>query len=187
MNTRQTVLLLLLVLVVVASGWYQYRQDDDRQQTPVSATGHDAFVSGMDLRVMDVNGRLQYHVKAASMLHYPHVTRIDLVRPVVNINREDGTAWHITSERGQTTESGDRIWLLGEVDIHRAATARAGSLRISTSDLLVQPDLELAETDNAASITAERYRVDATGLKADFRNHQLHLRSRVRGTIHGAG
>ena len=187
MSTRQTVLLLLLVLVVIASGWYQYRQDDGRQQTPVSATGHDAFVSGMDLRVMDVNGRLQYHVKAASMLHYPHVTRIDLVQPVVHLTREDGTVWHITSEHGQTTESGDRIWLLGEVDIQRPATGKSGSLRIRTSDLLVQPDAELAETDNATSITAESYRIDATGLKADFRNRQLQLRSRVRSTIHGAG
>jgi len=186
-STRQTALLLVLLLVVIGSGWFLYRQDDDQQQTTVSATGHDAFVSAMDLQVMDVNGRLQYHVKATSMLHYPHVTRIDLVQPVVHLTREDGTAWHITSERGQTTESGDRIWLLGEVDIQRPGTGKSGSLRIRTSDLLVQPDAEMAETDNAASITAERYRVDAKGLKADFRNRQLHLRSRVRSTLHGAG
>ncbi len=187
MSTRQTVLLFILVLVVIGSGWVHYRQDDNRQKTTASATGHDSFVRGMDLQVMDLNGRLQYHVTAASMMHYPHQARLNLEQTVINIIQADGTAWHITSERGQTTESGDRIWLLGQVDINRPASGRSGSLRIRTSDLLVQPDQELAETDNAASITSERYQVDATGLKADFRNSMLQLHSRVRGTIHGAG
>lgn len=187
MSTRQTALLLLLVLIVIGSGWSLYRQDNNQQQSAVSATGHDAFVSGMDLQVMDINGQQQYHVQADSMLHFPHLERLDLERPVIKLSRKDGTAWHITSERGQTTASGDRIWLLGQVDIRRPATGDSGSLRVRTSDLLVKPDQELAETDETARITGERYRIDATGMKADFRNSQLHLRSRVRGTIHGAG
>jgi len=186
-STRQTALLLLLVLVLIGSGWFMYRQDGSQQQATVSATGHDSFVNGMDLQVMDVNGQLKYHVMADSMLHFPQQERLELERPVIDLSREDGTAWHITSERGQTTSSGDRIWLLGQVDINRPATGRAGSLRIRTSDLLVRPDQELAETDSAASITAERYRIDATGLKADFGSSQLQLRSRVRSTFHGAG
>jgi lipopolysaccharide export system protein LptC len=186
-NTRQTALLLLLVLVVIGSGWLLYRHDSSQQQTTVSATGHDSFVSGMDLRVMNANGQLKYHVMADSMRHFPHREHLDLVQPVIDLRREDGTAWHITSERGRTTASGDRVWLLGQVDIHRPATGKAGSLRIHTSDLLVQPDKELASTDRAATITTERYRVDATGLRANFRRGQLQLRSRVKGTFHGAG
>jgi lipopolysaccharide export system protein LptC len=186
-SARQTALLLLLVLVVIGSGWILYRQDAAPKQEAVSATGHDAFVSGMDLRVMDANGQLEYHVRADSMFHFPHRQHLDLVQPVIDLSREDGTAWHITSQRGRTTESGDRIWLLGQVDIQRPATGKAGSLRIRTSDLLVQPDKELASTDRAATITTERYRVDATGLRANFRRSQLQLRSRVRGVFHGAG
>lgn len=187
MSTRETTLLLLLVLVVIGSGWFQYRKDDGQQQTTVSATGHDSFVNGMDLQVMDTNGKLIYHVMAASLLHFPHQERMHLEQPVIDLNRKDGTAWHIKSERGQTTASGDRIWLLGQVDIHRPASSLRGSLRIHTSDLLVKPDLEQAETDSAASIIAERYRIDATGLKADFRSSQLQLHSRVKGTFDGSG
>jgi lipopolysaccharide export system protein LptC len=186
-NTRQTALLLLLILVVVGSGWLLYRHDSSQQQTTVSATGHDSFVYGMDLQVMNANGQLKYHVLADSMRHVPHRERLDLDRPVVDLNREDGTTWHITSERGQTTASGDRIWLLGQVDINRPAIGRTSSLQIRTSDLLVKPDQQLAETDNAVGITTRRYRIDATGLKADFRSNQLQLRSMVRGTFHGAG
>ena len=187
MNSRQTALLLVLLLVLTGSGWFLYRQDNSQQQATVSPTGHDSFVNGMDLRVMDVNGQLKYHVMAASMLHYPHQERLDLDQPIIDLSRKDGTTWHITSERGQTTASGERIWLLGRVDISRPATGRTGSLRIRTSDLLVMPDRELAETDSAASIVGERYRIDATGLKADFGSSQLLLRSRVRSTFNVAG
>ena len=187
MSARQTALLLLLVLVVIGSGWSLYRQDSGQQQTTVSVTGHDSFVSGMDLQVMDITGRQQYHVTADAMFHFPHLERLDLERPVIDLNQKDGTAWHITSERGQTTASGDRIWLLGQVDINRPATGTTSSLRVRTSDLLVKPDEELAETDKAARITGARYRIDAIGMKADFRNNQLQLHSRVRSTIQGAG
>ena len=187
MSARQTALLLLLVLVVIGSGWFLYRQDDIQQQAAVSTTGHDSFVSGMDLQVMDASGKLQYHVMAVSMYHFPHQERLELGSPVIDLHREDGTSWHITADRGQTTDSGDRIWLLGQVDIDRPATGKTGSLQIRTSDLLVQPEQELAETDSAATITAESYRIEATGLKADFRNRQLQLHSRVRGTIDGNG
>lgn len=187
MNSRQTALLLILLLVLVGSGWFLYRQDDSQQQATVSPTGHDAFVNGMDLRVMDINGQLKYHVMAVSMLHYPRQERLELDRPVIDLSRRDGTAWRITSERGQTTASGEQIWLLGRVDINRPATGRTGSLQIHTSDLLVMPDRELAITDSAASIIAERYRIDATGLEADFGSSQLQLRSKVRSTFNVAG
>lgn len=187
MNARLTALLLLLLLVMVGSGWFLYQQDDRQQQTPASVAGHDSFVRGMDLKVMDIHGQLQYHVMADSMFHFPHQERLKLDRPDIDFRREDGTSWHITAERGETTASGDRVWLLGQVDINRAATGRTGSLQIRTSDLLVMPDLEQAETGSAATITAKRYRVEATGLKADFRSNQLQLLSNVRGTIDGKG
>ena len=187
MSARQTVTLVLLVLVVIGTGWFLNRQDSSRQSPEVSATVHDSFVHGMDLRAMDASGRVQYHVRAASMLHFPHLEHLELDRPEIELRRRDGTVWHITSDRGQATDSGDRIWLLGEVDIRRPASADAHPLRVRTSDLLVKPEQEVAETDQPARILAERYRIHATGMKADFRNNQLQLRSKVRTTFDGAG
>ena len=55
-----------------------------------------------------------------------------------------------------------------------------------TSDLLVKPEDELAETANAAMITGDGYRNNAIGMKAYFRTGTLELLSRVKGTIDGA-
>ena len=87
----------------------------------------------------------------------------------------------------ESTEAADIIWLLGTVDIRRLSGADRGPLHIVTSDLLVRPDDETAETDRETTITSDLFRVDAVGMKADFSKDTLELRSRVRGRYDGTG
>ena len=55
-----------------------------------------------------------------------------------------------------------------------------------TTDLLVKPDDEIAETENEATITSDEFLINAVGMKADFRKDTLELKSRVRGRYDGA-
>ncbi|HAJ92060.1 MAG TPA: LPS export ABC transporter periplasmic protein LptC [Gammaproteobacteria bacterium] len=186
MNLKQFGLLVLLLLSVIGTGWFLDKQDASQQPASVSTTGPDSFVRDIDLAVMDENGHLKYQVRAEHMAHFPNDDMLKLSRPDIDIVRTDGAVWHIKAERGKTSTSGDRLWLLGEVDIHHSATTTGSDIHVSTSDLLVKPEDELAETENAATITGDRYVINAVGLKADFRTHTLELLSRVRGTIEGS-
>jgi lipopolysaccharide export system protein LptC len=186
-NLKQFGVFVLLLLSVIGTGWFLDRQDSSQQPASVSTTGPDSFVEDIDLAVMDENGYLQYRVRAEHMTHFPNNDILKLNRPDIDIVHTDGTVWHITSERGETTTAGDRLWLLGEVDIRRPETATGSAIRVITSDLLVKPEDELAETENAVTITGDRYVINAVGLKADFRTSVLELLSRVRGTIEGSG
>jgi lipopolysaccharide export system protein LptC len=186
-NLNQFGLFVLLLLSVIGTGWFLDRQDSSQRPASVSATGPDSFVEDIDLAVMDEQGYLQYRVRAEHMRHFPHDDMLKLNRPDIDITHTDGAVWHITAERGETTTAGDRLWLLGEVDIHRPETTTGSAIRVITSDLLVKPEDELAETENAATITGDRYVINAIGLKADFRTGVLELLSRVRGTIEGSG
>jgi lipopolysaccharide export system protein LptC len=186
-NFRQLGLFALLLLTVIGTGWFLDRQGDTRQPAGVSATGPDSFVEDIDLAVMDENGHLQYRVRAEHMTHFPNDDTLRLRRPDINIAQTDGTIWQIKSERGETTTAGDRLWLLGKVDVHRPETATGNAIHVLTSDLLVKPEEEVAETANAATITGDGYVINAIGLKASFRTRVLELLSRVRGTIDGTG
>jgi len=186
-NLKQFGLFVLLLLSVIGTGWFLDWQDSSQQPASVSATGPDSFVGDIDLAVMDEQGYLQYRVRAEHMTHFPHDDILKLSRPDIDIVHTDGAVWHITSERGETTTAGDRLWLLGEVDIRRPETATGSAIRVITSDLLVKPEDELAETENAATITGDRYVINAIGLRADFKTSVLELLSRVRGTIEGSG
>jgi lipopolysaccharide export system protein LptC len=185
-NGKQFALYGLLLLILAGSGWYLLEKDSDQLRTSASATGPDAFIEDMDLKVMDEQGRLEYRVKARRMVHFPSDERFDLEQPDIRIMQGNGDNWYIRSERGEATEAADIIWLLGAVDISRPQTTASSRLHIVTSDLLVRPDDEIAETENEATISSDLFRVNAIGMKADFRNDTLELRSRVRGQYDGS-
>jgi lipopolysaccharide export system protein LptC len=184
-NTRQTVLFILLLVVIIGSGWFLDGRHGGLQELSVSRTGPDSIVSGMQLEVMDTSGQLRYRITADTMTHYPNTAELVLQQPLVDLQQHNGNNWRISAETGETTDAGDVIRLLGNVDIQRSGVS--GPLQVRTRDLLVKPDRSYATTDSAATITTPGHRVDSVGLEADLDNNTLELRSRVRGTIDAAG
>jgi lipopolysaccharide export system protein LptC len=185
-NSKQIGLYGLLLIMVTASSWFLFQQGTGLLRAPVSVTGPDAFVEDMDLKVMNEQGQLGYRVRARRMTHYPSDKHFKLESPDINILQDNGDTWHIRSERGEATEAADIIWLLGAVDIKRQRTATSSPVHIVTSDLQVKPEQELAETEQAAIITSDQLRVEGVGVKADFRNDIMELRSSVRGSYDGS-
>ena len=181
MNVR---LALLLLFLAVATGWFLQMPETGDPASTARKQGPDMFADQIDVTVMNESGQLVYHITADHLLHSPDTDRFDLTRPFIELKRTAGDSWNITSERGQMTDNGDELWFLGKVNIHRQG---GRPLHIQTSDLLVKPDEELAETEDKVSISATQYKIDAIGLKADFRKDLLEFRSRVRGTIDAAG
>jgi len=184
-NTRQTLLFILLLAVIIGSGWFLDGRHGGLLDLSVSRTGPDAFVTGMHLDVMDTSGKLRYRVTAARMTHYPGTEQLQLQRPLIDMQQRNGNTWRISSETGESADSGDRIRLLGQVNIHRSGAS--GPLQVRTRNLLVKPGQAYASTDSAASITTPGLHVDAVGLEADINNNTLELHNRVRGRIDAAG
>lgn len=185
MNLRQAGLFALLLLVVIGTGWFLDKRSVSRLPASVSETGPDSFVKDINLAVMDEQGLLKYRLKAEHMTHYPNADQLRLTSPDIDVIHRDGSVWHIVAERGEAATAGDRIWLLGAVDIRRPGTTTNEAIHVVTSDLLIKPEEEQAETDKAATITGNRYIINALGMKAYFRTGTLELLSRVKGTIDG--
>ena len=96
---------------------------------------------------MDDNGQPAYRITAERLHHSPDSESFELTRPSIEAKHPRGDNWNIASERGRMTEKGDLLWFLGEVNIHRRGS---NAVHIRTSDILVKPEEELAETDSAA-------------------------------------
>ena len=182
MKTRLA--LLLLLFLAVATGWFLQKPQSGNPNAAAREQGPDMFADQIEVTIMNESGQPVYHITADHLVHSPHTERFELERPFIELKRATGDSWNITSERGQMTDKGDELWFLGSVNIQRQGDS---PLHIQTTDLLVKPDEELAETENEASISAPQYKINAIGLKADFREGLLEFRSRVRGTIDVAG
>ncbi len=185
MNSRQTALFILLLVVIISSGWFLDGRYGGLLDVSVSRSGPDSFVTGMRLEVMDTSGQMRYRVTADTMTHYPDSEELELQRPFIDLQQQNGNSWRISAETGKTNDTGDLIRLLGNVDIRRSGVS--GPLQVRTRDVLVKPEQGYATTDSATTITAPGHRVDSVGLEADLDSNTLELRSRVRGTINAAG
>lgn len=186
MNTRSA-LITGLVFCVILSGWLLYRQGTITGRPAISSHGPDLFVEDMDLKLVNTDGKLRYHVTADRLDHFPNDDHAELTRPVMQIFTENRPTWEIKSERGRISSGYETVWLLGAVEIRRQAGNTTRPLTIVTRDLMVKPDAQTAETVNMTRIRSDRFEVESTGLHADFMNNRLELKSRVRGTFDDAG
>jgi lipopolysaccharide export system protein LptC len=186
LNTR-FLLLAGLVICVILSGWLLLRQGTLTGRPAISRGGPDLFVDDMDLKLINADGNLHYHVTADRLDHYPHDDSAELTRPVMQVYSENRPAWQIQSDQGRITSGHETVWLLGAVEIRRLATPATRPLAIFTRDLMVKPDAQTAETVNMTRIQSDRFEVESIGMHADFMNNRLELKSRVRGRFDDAG
>jgi len=187
-SAKQLLLLTALLAGAALSGWLLYQgQDILAERAAPSPHGPDLFVDGMDLRVLGEDGHVHYRVQSIRMEHYPYDDHSELTTPDMQLFSNQQIAWNAHAERGRVTDDGNTVWLIGRVEIDRPPQSGQRPLRVETSDLLVKPQTDTAETREAAVIESGAYRIEGVGMLANLRENRLDLRSKVRGRIDAGG
>jgi len=182
-NGKQIILFGGLLAVAMITGWLVQDQGILTDQAPPSPRGPDLFVNGMDLKIIGEDGNVHYRVQASHMQHFPYDDHSDLTDPFMQVFSQQQAIWDARSERGRVADQGDTVWLLGRAVINRPEVAGERALNVVTSDLMVKPQSDTAETTAAAVIQSGVYRIEGIGMLANFRENRLDLHSRVRGKI----
>ena len=187
MNAKQILLITALLAGAALSGWLLEEQNFFAEQEAPSPRGPDLFVDGMDLKVLGEDGTVHYRVQASRLDHYPYDDHSELTKPILVVFSNQQPVWDVRSDRGRVADKGETVWLLGQVEIHRPPLADQRPLQVVTSDLLVKPQADTAETTATAVIESGAYRIEGVGMFANLRESRLDLRSRVRGRIDVGG
>ena len=187
MNGKQLLLLTGLLTGVVVSGWLLQDQGVLTDRPAPSPRGPDLFVNDMDLKIIGEDGNVHYRVQAGRLEHFPFDGHSELTNPFVQVFSLQQAVWDARSEHGRVADQGDTVWLLGRVVINRPPLSGQRALNVVTSDLMVKPQSDTAETTAAAVIESGAYRIEGVGMLANFREQRLDLRSRVRGRVDAGG
>jgi lipopolysaccharide export system protein LptC len=186
-NGKRIILFAGLLAAALVTGWLMQNQGILINQATPSPRGPDLFVNGMDLKVIGEDGNVHYRVQASRLEHFPYDDHSDLTHPFVQDFSQQQAIWDAHSERGRVADQGDTVWLLGRAVITRPQQGDRPAVNVVTSDVLVKPREDTAETSAAAVITSGSYRIEGVGLLANFSENRLDLRSRVRGRIDAGG
>ena len=173
--------LVVMTLLTIISFWILSRLDPDlfashRTQRHVP----DFYMENFVTTTMDETGLPKRRVEAEYTAHFPDTNTHEFQRPDMIIYRPEGAPWHVQSERGWLSSSGDVMLLLGKVHIWRNSVDNQKALDVRTEDLRVLPEREYGETDKHVTITTPTSRTTGTGMRAHLADNRLEILNDVK-------
>ncbi len=149
------------------------------------------YLTDVETTQYNEQGNISYTFNAAKVSYFQHNKKRKTKRDYTLLDAPDivmfdpsRPPWHVTAKHGRTNASGSHIKLWGNVKIWQtnAAGERA---ELTTSQLVVKPDQQYAETDKPVMISTADGETRAVGMKAFLKQDKIQLLSQVRG-VHEA-
>ena len=180
--------LLPLLLLLAAAYWLNLqvqplpaKADHNKRHDP------DFIVNNISATTLNEQGTPRFMIAAKKMLHYPDDDTTLLEAPQLTSLLPNRPALYVSASNGSISGKGDEVFLRDEVKIIRAASGQSygrgqSELVFTTTYLRIIPDLDLADTDQAVTLTDAHSRINAVGMRLDNKARVIQLLSQVTST-----
>jgi lipopolysaccharide export system protein LptC len=182
LGRRETALALLFAVLGAVAWWQQRASAPPPPPATTPERRPDYIVEDLDAVVMDLDGRPDRRLTTPELRHYPDDGSSELAAPRLVVYAEDGPPWYARSDTAWVNATGDELLMEDHVRIERAAAGSAPPLLLRTSELLVLPESDYAETARFAEIDrGEDWLTAVDGLRVWFGERmRVRLFGRVR-------
>lgn len=174
----------VLILIGLGMVSYYFAKKAEQSHGAPAVEGRadpDFFVEQMALMRADAKGNPSVRVEAAHMLHYPLDRRMDFTQPRIISLDETQPLTTITARKGSAPDNGDYADLQQDVQVLRAAAADAPPMQLTTETARVNLVNNFISTAAPVQMQAGENRLEGVGMEIREQDHQLELKSRVRG------
>lgn len=191
--------IILLAVVAFGSFWMLQvmRSNDEVGNSRSSARSEpDYYVEKFDFIRLPNNGKANYHITGERMTHHPLNDNFEIQQPRINSFDAEQTPLNIRADHAMIEQKTrqisparehDQIYLRGDVQVERPASATASYMKLSSDYLLLLPDDDVMKTDQAVTLLTNTSETHAIGLIADNRTQQLQLLGKVRARFSRPG
>ncbi len=177
-------ILALLIGAAAGSAWLlNWLSVDTDVARRADAETPDYFMEDFTTLTMDQDGKPKNKLSADYLAHYPHNDSTELLKPRMEIFREDELPLYINAEKGRLQGDDDTILLYGIVKMWEYDDAGSPVLEVSTSHVTVLLDEEYAETDRYATIVTNTAVITGTGMRAHLPEGRLEVINHEKTTI----
>lgn len=142
----------------------------------------DYSIENFNLTILDKSGKMQYHLSAASMLHYKESDITRLKGPNIELFRTPQEHWKIQANEGNVSPAGKDVLLEGKVHLQRTTSAQQKPFIMTTETLTIRPDDNTVSTQDNIQLQGNGVLIKARGMFADLEQENFQLLSRVRGS-----
>ena len=175
---------LILVTLLAGLTFWLERVVHTAPRAATSVTRHDPdyIVERLSAVAMNEKGAASYTLSAEKMMHYPDDDTTILASPKFVSYGTAKSPVTITASEAVVSGNGQHVYFQDDVRVTRAAYANYSELVVRTDFMHVIPDLNIARTDRAVTITDAQTTVTAVGFELNNETRVMKLQSRVRGT-----
>lgn len=175
MPTR-IIIIVTLLIATVGSYWLLNQVLENPQE--VESTDFydpDYYLEDFTTLSMNDNGTPKNKLYAVYMAHYPDNDTSELLKPQIEIFRENKLPLFVKSEKGWVTGKNEVILLHGNVKMWENDDLGNRALQVDTSEVRVLLDEDYAETDQYATIKSKRTTITGKGMRAYFNDSRLEV------------
>lgn len=181
MKPRILLSVLALGLAAIAAGWiYESRQKSVDADSEIEIPDNiDYYLTGMTLRAMNDDGRLDYSFSSPRLEHRPRNDTSYLETPSLQIFRND-EQWQVDSQQGRFQHE-QNIMLLNR----RVVMERAGpdALRLTTQSVRFEPDQDRVTVDSPLTVVSGGTRIEAQSAVFDL-DRQIYSMQKTSAIYH---
>ena len=145
----------------------------------------DFYMQNFVTTVMGADGVADRTLKARRLEHFPETNEKELTEPYLVLYQTGAPAWHVRSESGWISPSGDVVVLRGRVHAWRVSETGARLIDIHTRDLRILPETDYGETDKAVTIATADQRTVGLGMRAFLAESRVELMAQVKTRLTG--
>jgi lipopolysaccharide export system protein LptC len=135
----------------------------------------DLVVEKFNASKLGEDGRVLYTLAARKMVHYPDDDSALLEWIKLEAFEPRQPTMTITADHGRLEQGGDRVWIEGNVVVHRAGDAKTEEARLTTEKLLVLPEAGIARTSSEVRLESATGHALASAMEIDNRARTLKL------------
>lgn len=166
MKSRALIFVIVLGVAAIAAGWIyesRLRSSIDTAEL-VIPDNIDYFMTNLNYRSIDANGRLDYEFSSRRLEHHPRddVSRIE--HPALSIYR-DTDNWEISSVQGELRHQDNRLWLREQVVMQKSG---AESFEILTESIRFEPEQDMVSIDTAVLMRGKQVEIEAETAQLDL-------------------
>lgn len=184
MSLRWRLILILLPLTIVSFVIINQLEGENRAaDTGNAAPIADFTMTGVDTLNMDANGNPETRLTAAAMTHFEQRGETELTQPKLELFRAGQPPLYVRADQGWVTSANEVILLKGHVRFWEPGSGDEPALEIVTSKAHIYPERDMAETDQAATLTTPGSVTKTVGMRAWLNEGRIEMLSQVQTVI----
>jgi lipopolysaccharide export system protein LptC len=181
LTPRNSTIGALLLLAAGLSGWSMFMP---KKSVPIIVNSQqekpDAFMENVVATIFNKEGKPALKIETAKMTHFAEDDTTQMTTPHVTVYRQSPNPWYIDSDYAKSSQGIAQIIFWSNVVIHHPEDVVNPTTTMQTASLTVFPDKQIAQTNEAVTLTQPDTTIHAVGMLANLGSGTVKLISQAR-------